>query len=239
MAAYSQFDLTELQIKMIQRWDSTPFWTPTESQNAINEALLVWNSMTGFWKQTIEITTTPFSWDYALPESLVFGMRVEYEGKPLAESSLADMDNGHPGWQSQNTDSGGSVPTEPKKWLPLSIDMIAIWPADADGGHILTVDGVMATPILQFQDSFINIGEDELDVVLGYALHICALKEGGERFAATQQYFKDFLAAAAEENDLLTQSAMFKAFLGMNENYQTPPNRGMPTAYDKFSGRQP
>ena len=224
MAAYSQFNLTELQIKMIQRWDSTPFWTPTESQNAINEALLVWNSMTGFWKRTVEINTTPFSWEYALPESLVFGMRVEYEGKPLSQTSLSEMDNGYPGWQSQNTDSGGSVPDSPRKWLPLSIDMIAIWPADADGGHVLTVDGVSATPILEQQASYINIGEDELDVILGYALHVCALKEGGERFAATQSYFQNFLQAAAEENSQLTQSAIFRQFLGLDLTKQMPPN---------------
>ena len=224
MAAYSQFSLTELQIKMIQRWDSTPFWTPTESKNAINEALLVWNSMTGFWKRTVEITTTPLNWEYALPESIVFGMRVEYEGKPLAQSSIVEMDNGYPGWQSQNTGSGGNTPDEVRKWFPLSIDMIGIWPADETGGHTLSVDGVSDTPFLVYQTDYIDIGEDELDVILGYALHICALKEGGERFAATQSYFQNFLSAAAEENSQLTQSAIFRQFLGLDTTKQMPPN---------------
>jgi hypothetical protein len=240
MAVYTQYTLSQCLGLLAFKYDQVPFWTSDEATDAINEGLLVWNSLTGFWKETITIPTTlTANWDYALPASIVFGMRVEYEGKPLNLSSLDDMDNGHPGWQAQTSADGGNVPNEPKNWLPLSVDMIAIWPADAVGGHTLTIDGVAATPQLTAAGDFIDIGAEELGVILGYALHVLSLKEGGARFAATQPYFIAFLQAAAEENDQLTQSSMFREFLGLDLKRQTTETRGKPTAYDQMSGRKP
>lgn len=239
MAAYQQYTKLQVLGLLQYKYDDVPFWTDAEAIDAINEALLTWNAFTGFWKDTITIATTANNWDYGLPASLVFGTRVEYEGKTLAQASIGDMDYGHPGWQAQTTTSGGNVPTTPKKWLPLSVDMIAIWPADAVGGHTLTVEGVSATPQLVNDGDFIDIGAEELGVILGYALHVLSLKEGGARFAATMDYFTDFLIAAAEENDQLTQSSEFRNFIGTDFNRQTRTTRGAPTAYDKFGGRQP
>jgi hypothetical protein len=240
MAAYSEYTLSQILQLLAFKYDQVPFWTVEEATDAINEALLMWNLMTGFWKDTVTITTPlTANWDYSLPASIVFGMRAEFNGKPLNLSSRNDMDSGHPGWQSQTTADGGNVPTEPKNWLPLSIDMIAIWPADAAGGNTLTINGVAATPQLTSAGDFIDIGAEELGVILGYALHILSLKEGGLRFAATGHYFTEFLQSAAEENDQLTQSSMFREFLGLDSAREANPTRGKPTAYDNLSGRKP
>lgn len=239
MAQYASYTLAQLQVQLAERADGSPFWTAQESQDALNEALLTWNAFTGFWKDIVTMPTATMNWDYALPASIVFGMRVEFDGKALNQASIGDMDYGHPGWQSQNTLSGGNVPDEPKNWLPLSVDMIAIWPADAVGGHTLTVDGVSATPQLTAPGDFIDIGNEELTAILGYALHVMALKEGGARFQATMPYFIEFLKQCAEENDQLTQSSEFRNIIGLDLNRQTRITRGMPTAYDQFGGRQP
>lgn len=239
MATYQSYTLADLQAQLAQRADGSPFWTAAEATDAINEALLTWNSLTGFWKETVTFTTTINNWDYALPASLVFGTRVELDGRVLAQASIGDMDYGHPGWQGQTTADGGSVPTTVRNWLPLSVDMIAIWPADAVGGKTLTVDGVAATPQLTAAGDYIDIGNEELTVILGYALHVMALKEGAERFQATMPYFQDFLRAAAEENDQLQLSSEFRAFIGTDENRQTRLTRGSRTAYDAMAGRTP
>tara|TARA_R110000868_G_scaffold136724_4_gene349771 strand:- start:2337 stop:3053 length:717 start_codon:yes stop_codon:yes gene_type:complete len=223
MAAYEAYTLGDLQTQLAQRADGSPFWTSDESTDAINEALLMWNALTGFWKDTVEVLTTPNNWDYQLSASLVFGSRVEFNNKPLVQASLGDMDYGHPGWQGQTTADGGSVPNTPRNWLPLSIDMIAIWPADAAGSNILKIDGVSATPQLNYIDDYINIGAEELSAILGYALHVMALKEGGARFEGTKGYLQDFLKAAAEENDQLTMSSAFRNFIGTDMNRQTRP----------------
>lgn len=225
MAAYERYTLGDLQAQLTQRADGSPFWTDQESTDAINEALLMWNALTGFWKETIELTTTVNNWDYQLPASLVFGSRVEFNNIPLAQASIGDMDYGHPGWQGQTTADGGSVPNTPRNWLPLSIDMIAIWPADAVGHNILKVDGISATPQLNYIDDYIDIGSEELSAIVGYALHAMALKEGGARFQATMGYFQDFLKMAAEENNQLSMSSEFRHFIGTDENRQTRPVR--------------
>jgi hypothetical protein len=236
---YGSYTLADIQEQLVARVDGTPFWTYQEMVDAINEALLTWNALTGFWKQTVELTTSlTANWDYQLPASLVFGMRVEFNGRSLAEASLGDMDYGHPGWQAETTADGGNVPNAPQKWLPLSIDMIAIWPADATGGNTLTVDGVSATPQLVNPSDYIDIGNEELSSLLGYVIHLLAFKEGGERFKITQPYFTAFLAAAAEENDQLQLSSEFRHLIGTDINRQTRETRGSATPYDAL-GRAP
>jgi hypothetical protein len=237
--AYQSFNLAQIRQMLQEKVESVPFWADAEANDAINEALLMWNALTGFWKGTQTAQTTPGSWDYAVYPSLVFGSRVEFNGKGLAEASIQDMDDGHPGWQGEKTTDGAPIPTEPTKWLPLSIDMIAIWPADAAGGNTLTIQGVAQTPRLVTDADFIDIGAEELNALLGYALHALALKEGGERFAGTMKYFQEFLKAAAEENDQLLASAMFRQFIGIDISRQMKLTRGLPTDYDKLGERKP
>jgi hypothetical protein len=133
------------------------------------------------------------------------------------------------------TTDGGDVPTTPQIWFPLSIDVIGIWPADAIGGHTLTVDGIAATPVLLAGTDYIQIGAEEFNAILGYALHVLALKEGGERFAATMPLFKDFLMQAAEENDQLATSSYFRQFVGIDMGRQEKPTHGTPNDYAKLA----
>jgi hypothetical protein len=131
------------------------------------------------------------------------------------------MDYGYPGWWTQNTKTGGNVPTTPQKWLPLSLAIIAIWPADAVGGNLLTFEGIGNTPQLVNSTDFIDIGNEELNSIVGYALHTLAFKEGGARFESTLPYFVNFLQAAAGENDQLQLSAEFRHITGVDLNRQT------------------
>jgi hypothetical protein len=237
--SYQEVTLTDALALLAVKTEGVPFWTDAEATNALNEALLMWNLMTGFWKDTITITTSANNFEYPLPASIVFGTRVEFNSKSLSISSVHEMDVSHPGWRTQTTNTGGNVPVEPRHWLPISIDIIAIWPADGDGGNTLTVDGVSATPQMVNGGDFLDIGNEELDVILGYALHVMALKEGGARFTSTTEYFTAFLKAAAEENDQLTHSSMFRHFTGVDQRRKERPTRGSATPYDQFGQRTP
>lgn len=214
--SYTAVTFAEMRLLLQQKWESVPFWTTEEANNAINEALLVWNSLTGYWQQRVTVLTQANAWDYPLPASMVFGFRVEFNGKTMGSSSIQDMDDGKPGWRDQTTADGGSVPDEPKIWVPISLELIAIWPADALGNNVLTLDGMAQTPRLVNDADVVDIGQDELNMVLGYALHVASLKEGGARFAATQGHFQAFLKAANENNAKLMESAQFRHFAGMD-----------------------
>lgn len=204
--AYTTYDLDDLKVKMEARWDGVPFWDDTEAMLAINEALLMWNALTGFWKRRVTIATVIGQQDYTLPATMVFGMRIEYNGTTLGPSSLGEMDEGRPGWQ-------GQANATPRKWIPLDLNHIRLWPApDAIG--TLTVDGVAATPQLTFDGETVDIGSEALHAILNYALHITALKEGGSRFAATIPLYQSFLTIAAEENNQLLKSALYLKAMG-------------------------
>lgn len=231
MSGYQQYNLAEIRQMLLQKVELVPFWTDAEANDAINEALLMWNSLTGFWKGSQSIVTTANNWSYGLDASIVFGTRVEFDSRTLAQSSMTEMDAGKPGWQGQTTADGGNIPDSPQIWLPLSIDLIAIWPADADGGHNLTVFGISQTPELTADGDFIDIGQEALNALLNYALHVLALKEGGARFAATLPLLADFLREAAEENGQLMASSMFRQFIGIDMNRQEKPTQKTPNDY--------
>ncbi len=233
--AYVSYNLAQMRGMLQQKIEDVPFWNDAEANDALNESLLMWNSLTGFWKGVLDIATTATNWDYSLPNSLVFGTSVTFDGATMAQSSLTEMDSGKPGWQSQMTSDGGDVPTTPQIWLPMSIDLIAIWPADAVGGHTLTVDGISQTPRLMADIDFIDIGAEAFNAILGYALHVLALKEGGERFEATMPLFKDFLSEAAEENGQLMASSFYRQFIGTDEGRQETPTQGITNDYMKFA----
>lgn len=148
---------------------------------------------------------------------MVFGIRVEYNLVPLSPTSLVEMDNGRPGW--------GTQTGTPKYWMPIDLNTIKVWPAPTSNQIPLVVDGVSATPILEFDDDFVQIGADGLDAILGYALHFLAFKEGGERFQQTMEYFNRFLASAAEQNSQLMNSEMFRTFLGLDLKREEEPTR--------------
>jgi hypothetical protein len=206
--AYTTFDLDDLKAKMEARWDNVPFWDDTEAKNAINEALIMWNTLTGFWKRRVTVPTVIGQQDYELPATMVFGMRVEYSGATLTPTSKDEMDEGRPGWQ-------GETGT-PKRWMPLDLNTIRLWPAPTAVAN-LTIDGVSATPQLTYDGETVDIGSEALSALIGYSLHSVALKEGGARFQATMPLFQAFLDAAAQENKQLLLSATFRHFMGIVE----------------------
>lgn len=210
--AYTTYDLDDLKVRMESRWDGVPFWDDTEARLAVNEALLMWNALTGFWKRRVTFSTVIGQQDYTLPATMVFGMRIEYNSVPIEPSSLAEMDEGRPGWQ-------GQANATPKVWIPLDLNQIRLWPAPSAVGT-LTVDGVSATPTLTYDGETVDIGSEALNAILGYALHIVALKEGGARFVATMPLYQAFLAAAAEENNQLLQSALFLHAMGQDNKLE-------------------
>ena len=213
---YQAYDLDDLKLKMEDRWDSTPFWDDKEAQNAINEALKVWNSMTGFWKTRDLVTVVAGTTLYELPGSIVFGFRVEYQSRQLTPTSTFEMDGAYPGWEVHT----GSAP---QKWMPIDLSTIQIYPIPTIGGGSLTVDGIAATPQLIYDVDHIQMGSDGLNAIVGYALHAVALKEGGARFDATMKYFQEFLAAAAVLNDQLTKSEMFRHFMKVDTKREEQP----------------
>jgi hypothetical protein len=225
---WTRHTLSSLRARLQERVETVPFWTPEEARLALTEGLAFWNLLTGTWKARVTLDAAPASDPLlVLPTSLVFGARVAYQGQPLAPGSLAGLFRGRPTWWTETTASGGDVPTRPLLWAPVSLQLLAVWPAPAAFvASAFTVDGVAATPQLLVDASAVDLEDGVLDVLLGYALHALTFKEGWARFVGTVGHLKAFLALAGEQNTQLTQSAAYRQYMGLDRRRDLVPTRG-------------
>lgn len=218
---------SEIRARLAEKYESIPWWTPEEALIAFNEGLRLLNLLTGRWKERETTVTVANQYLYTASASMLFKMRVTVSNLPLSPSSRFDLDHARPRWRSETTTTGGDVPTRPMMWVPISVRSFYIWPADAVGGLTLILDGVSATPVLVEDGDTLDCGDELLNVLLGYALRSLSLSKGGQFFAATQGYWKDFLAAAAEENGQIKTSQVYRRLMGLDRR-DLKPFRGAP-----------
>jgi len=226
--AIQRYNLADLRERLKDRIEGVPWWNVDALNDAINESLYLWNFLTGQWRRRITLATTPNTLDYALPATLVFGTRMQFNTFPLGQTSLWELDQGRPGWRTETTTSGGAVPTRPMLWAAVSLTLIHLWPADAVGGGALLVDGVAATPVLVQDGDYLDLGEDALTPLLDCAAHLALFSEGTDRFTATETQWHFFLQAAAEQNQQLKRSAQFRRYLGLDKGRGLRPTKGGP-----------
>jgi hypothetical protein len=224
--AFTTSTLALLQARLADRYESTMFWTAEEGRLAINEALRVWNLLIGYWKARAQIITQPGQVWYATPAPLLYPIRMDFGNLPLVLTSFFDLDLGRPNWEGETTHTA-DAPGTPFVWVPLGFSQFAIWPADAAGNNSIMIDGVQAAPQLVYPTDVLDLGEEEIGILLGYALHVLTWKVGGERFAATRPFYQAFLKDAMDRNARL---ASFKAFEGLvdtsgkEDSVPGPPN---------------
>ena len=232
----TRYDADDLILHLQARTDQTPFWEPEDALDCLNEALSLYNLLTGYWKTSATATTGGATYLYTLPAAITYGMRVAFNNVPLSPTGLWDLDNGRPHWRTETTASGGAVPTVPSLWCPISLTTIAIWPADALGGGTLRYDGIAATPVLPTVNTFVDLDETGLGAVLDCALHLLSFSEGSERFHRTLPKFYSFLSICGEKNGQLEASAWYRRYLGLDRQKDFRPTRGVTTGAASIAG---
>lgn len=221
---YTRVTLATLKTALQAKWDNVPFWTAAEATWAINEALQWYNVATGVWRERAVQPTVQDQVLYSVASALWTPCRMEFNGKSISMSSLDDLDNGRPDWQSEVTGDSG-VPSEPQLWAPVGMTQFVIWPADGTGQNSLQTDGVLQTPTLAADTDTIDLDDSELDALLGEALHIAAFKDPA-RFPRTQGWHQVFLATLVAHNKRLNASDLFRQAAGTDAKRQSsPPSR--------------
>lgn len=205
--AYSAYDRATLRAELADRWEHVPFWTDDDANSAINEALHLWNQLTGVWKGRLVIPTTANGPWYALPAALSLGARVVYHGEPLEPSTLFDLDHGYPAWES-------AIGT-PRVWAPKGLYLIAVAPNDG-GGSSLLIDGITETPVLLTDADYLDLDAAQVSTLVGCALHLAAFKLGGEIFQGTLSFWKAFILAAGDQNHRFKDHHVYRQILGLN-----------------------
>lgn len=226
--SYQAHTLADLQVLLAAKYENNPFWTAAEATLALNEGLRYWNLLTGMWRRSATLQTTAGTYDYALDSNLLYRTRLRWNGKPMQVTSLTGLDRARRRWMTETTASGGDVPARPFLWAPVSLYTIRIWPADMTADNVITTEGVSATPVLAVAGDYVDIGDELLNNLLGYALHVVSFKRGMPAIMATRPLLVAFLKAAAQQNGMITASRMYRKFMGLDTQQQQQPLRIAP-----------
>ena len=217
---YSQVTLAQLRAYFYEQVDqNTNFFRTDEVDRILQESVRVFNCLTGFWRGQLPVAggTVANQHFYTVPTGMTYMLRVEVNQRPLGSSSLWDLDYGQPNWEAESAASGEF----PQVFAPAGVNLFAIWPASFAGGESLVVEGVVAAPVLTTVGS-IDLGQDELEMILDYAEHVAQFKEGGQEFEASQLLLKEFLKEAGERNAVLMQSSKFRTWMGLTDQKKRP-----------------
>ena len=118
---------------------------------------------------------------------------------------LWSLDRAIPDWQ-----SASSVPSV---IATAGRNILAVGIMPDAGPYSITCDVVRNAPIPVNDSDSIQLGRSEVDVVLDYAEHLAAFKMGGAEWKATNRAAVNMTRAAAQYNDRLNASALFKNIL--------------------------
>jgi hypothetical protein len=222
--AYTTISRATLRSRLQDRFDGTPFWSATEANDAINEALRWFNLYTGYWRGSVPVVTGVGGRFLSVGGTLTYRTRVTRAGKALARKSIVELYRQRKNWRTQSTSDGGDVPSTIQEWAPIGLSTIAIWPADGPGGTTLTIEAVKITPILSLDGSFVDLGTEELDLLLDECLWILSFKRPSlqEGFQPLHQHF---LQGCLDRNDQLRASAFFREALGLDQEQRLVPPR--------------
>lgn len=125
-------------------------------------------------------------------------LHAEINGVPLIPCTLQELESSTPNWENIQ-----SVPTD----IALAaVNLIAISPVP-DGVYSITIDVVRRanTPINDASD--IQIGREQLDMLLDYSEHLALFKVGGAEWHATELQANNFLLQSITYNQRISAAA--------------------------------
>jgi hypothetical protein len=225
---FQNLTLAALQARLARRYEQAPFWSPTAATFALNEALRVWNLITGTSRQTVNVSTVvddPYI-QLSIPAEQqwlkVTRVTVPTPFRELNPTSLAGLDASFPGWEKHTTLTASGVGSAPRYWAPAGTTRIAVYPADTavlnrgNGPRTLAVDGISCANVLVASDDFFDLGDEELTAILGYALHVLSFSKGAEALSGTRPLYLAFLKAAADRNAIFAASSIYRRMMGLD-----------------------
>lgn len=232
---FQNLTLAALQARLATRTELAVFWSADSAQRALNESLRCWNLITGTARQTVNVLTIVDDPYIALPVPQswlkVTRVRVPSPSRELNPTSLAGLDASFPGWEAHTTLTAVGVGQAPRYWAPAGVTRIAVYPADTtilaggNGPRTLAVDGISCANVMIAAGDFLDLGDEELTAILGYALHVLSFSKGAAALTATMPLYLAFLKAAAERNAIFASSSFYRRLIGWDFNRAAYPLR--------------
>lgn len=133
-----------------------------------------------------------------LARTLPVVLHAELNGVPLIPCTLQELDASTPGWQNTSY-----TPTD----IALAAsNLIALNPVP-DSVYSVALDVVRRTPIPGSDNDYVQIGREQLDMILDYAEHLALFKVGGAEWQATARQANNFLQQSITYNQRLSADA--------------------------------
>jgi hypothetical protein len=197
------------------------FWTDTELNIYINEALRVWGSLTGYWRSRAAVVvpgdTVPISYattQYVATDCFAV-LRIDNAALAhLDPIQLQEIGDFFPNWRDPAT---FGATASARAWVPIGLNLFALYPQGSAGADTstFTFDYIYFAPLPASDGAYIQVSEDDMGAIIDYIQFVCALKEGGVELKEAIPLLQSFLSQAAKYNSKLTQSAAFRKLLGM------------------------
>lgn len=139
-----------------------------------------------------------------LVRMMPFVIHTEINGVPHLPSTLWEVDHYRPNWQNKR----GAL-TSPQAMLAIEgSNLLWTFPVP-DNTYAITLDVVRRTPVPVLDADQIQIGREQLDMILDYAEHLALFKVGGAEFDATQRQAQNFLLQSVTYNQRLSAAARY------------------------------
>lgn len=136
---------------------------------------------------------------------------------PLGVDSAQNTDNYRIGWQ-------GETAGIPELIITAGLNMIGLAPTPDDSAISITLSVVQNAPIPEDDSDKVQVGRDELDVILDYAVHLASFKMGGTEFVATIPLFQRFLKQASLFNSKLVETGEYADIMAQLSQLQAESN---------------
>jgi hypothetical protein len=218
MAQYALVTLGELKDQLTEKLGgNSTFWVSEEKKAAFNEALKVWQAMTGEFTTSFTIPGNGEPYQ-DVPRQIVITQRMLFNEVPLGLLSVWELDNAYGNWEAE-------VGT-PLFWAPIGFNKVALYPTPVDGD--IKFEGISEAPKLIGEGDNVPLGEEEMELLVAYAHYYCAFKEGSGEMEAAIPGMQKFVAGAVLKNSRLKASTWYRIYMGLphDEDQRAPRKTG-------------
>ncbi len=202
-----------LVAKLRGRIGPTRFWSDVELSDACMEALRVWQAMTGLLTGFTELKTSGVYVE--VPKQYVHVTRIQVSGTEIPKASIWEFDQGFVGWE-------GSSAGTPSFWAPHGMNGVVFYPAFASP-TATTMAGIIDLPrgfAAGVEFPFLNEGDEQ--VLLDYAQHYLAIKEGQGELDATADARSSLIKRAAAANARLRKTNFYRNAMARDRDEGQP-----------------
>lgn len=115
-------------------------------------------------------------------------IRLMCNGVPLPIDAMTAIDAGYPYWRNQ---------TGRPMVAGVLYDVLAITPGTVDGTYSISADISQSAPIPVSLSDQIQIGTENIDDIVNYAVHYMSMKCGGNEFSGTMSLYDSYMKSVA------------------------------------------